>query len=73
LTAALRRALRVVRNVKDGPLRASHAVIPFGRAPRPRPQTPVSSAGQARKAERGTAAERADHEDCLICRASISF
>lgn len=73
LTAALRRALHVVRNVKDGPLRASHAIIPFGRAPRPRPQAPVSPAGQARKAERRTAAERADHEDCLICRASISF
>jgi hypothetical protein len=73
MTAALRRTLRVVRNVHDGPLRASHAVIPFGRAPRPRPQTPVSPAGQARKAERRTAAERADHEDCLICRASISF
>lgn len=73
MTGALRGALRVVRNVNDGPLRASHAVIPFGRAPRPRPQTPGSPAGQARVAQRHTAAERADHEDCLICRASISF
>lgn len=69
MTSALRRALRVVR---DGPLRASRAVIPFARAPRGRPP-PVPPAGQARKTQRRTAAERADHEGCLICRASISF
>jgi hypothetical protein len=70
---ALRGALRVVRNLDDEPLRASQAVIPFGRAPRGRPQTPVPPPGRPRKAQRRTAAERADREDCLICRASISF
>lgn len=70
---ALRGALRVVRHVNDESLRASQAVIPFGRAPRARQQTPVPPAGRPRKAQRRTAAERADSEDCLICRASISF
>lgn len=70
---ALRRALRVIRNVDDEFLRTSQAVIPFGRAPRARPQTPVPLAGQARKAQRRTAAEHADHEDCLICRAIVPF
>jgi hypothetical protein len=69
----LRRALRVVRNVDDESLRASQAVIPFGRPPRARPQTPVPPAGRARKAQRHTAAERSDREDCLICQATISF
>ena len=70
----LRRALRVVRNVDDDEsLRASQAVISFGRAPRGRPQTPVPPAGRARKAQRRTTAERSDREDCLICRATISF
>lgn len=70
---ALRGALRVIRNVNDEFLRASQAVIPFGRAPRDRPQTPVPPAGQARKAQRRTAAEHADREDCLICRSLVSF
>jgi hypothetical protein len=69
----LRRALRVVRNVDDESRRASQAVISFGRAPRARPQTPVPLAGRARKAQRRTAAEHSDREDCLICRATISF
>lgn len=69
----LRRVLRVVRNVDDESRRASQAVIPFARASRARPQTPVPPAGRARKAQRRTAAERSDREDCLICRATISF
>ena len=39
---ALCRALRGIRNVNDESLRASQAVIPFGRAPRDRPQTPIT-------------------------------
>jgi hypothetical protein len=70
---ALRGGLRAVRCVSDELLRASGAVIRSARAPQPRPQTPVSPAGQARKAQRRTVADRADREDCLICRASISF
>jgi hypothetical protein len=30
-------------------------------------------AGPLRKASRRTAAERADRDDCLICRACVSF
>lgn len=71
--AALRRGLRAVRYISDELLRASGAVIRSARAPQPRPQTPVPPAGQARKARRRTAADRADREDCLICRAGISF
>lgn len=70
---ALRGGLRAVRCVSDELLRASGAVIRFARAPQPCPQTPVPPAGQARKAQRHTVADRADREDCLICRASISF
>lgn len=70
--AALRRGLRAVRYISDELLRASGAVTRSARA-QPRPQTPVPPAGQARKARRRTVADRADREDCLICRAGISF
>jgi hypothetical protein len=67
------RGLRAVRCVSDELLRASGAVIRSARAPQPRAQTPVSPAGQARKAQQRTVADRTDREDCFICRASISF
>lgn len=38
---------------------------------RPRPQMPVPPDGEPGKARRRTATERADHEACLICRASV--
>jgi hypothetical protein len=70
---ALRRARCALRNVNDEPPRASEAVICPARAPQPRPQAPVSPGGKPGKARRRTAVERADREDCLICRASVSF
>lgn len=70
---AMRRALRAVRNVSDEPLRASGAAIRSTRAWQARPQTPAPPGGQRRKARERTAAERADRDDCLICRASVSF
>lgn len=70
----LREGLRAVRCASNELLCASGAVIiRSARAPQPRPQTPVAPAGQARKTRRRTVADRADREDCLICRASISF
>ena len=70
---ALLRALRAVRNISDEPLRASGAAIRPARARQARPQTPAPPGGQRRKAQERTATERADRDDCLICRACVSF
>jgi hypothetical protein len=67
---ALREALRAVS--AEVP-RASQAIIRSARSPQSRPRTPAPPAGQPRKAQRRTAAERADRDDCLICRAGVSF
>jgi len=67
----LYRALSAVRYGNDGLLRAPGAVIRFARAQLARLQIPALPARQPQKVQGRTAAERADRDDCLICRASF--
>jgi hypothetical protein len=67
---ALRKALRAASAELP---RASQAIIRPARPARVGLRAPAPPAGPPRKASRRTAAERADRDDCLICRACVSF
>jgi hypothetical protein len=69
----LRRALRAHRHVKDGLLSRPRAAFRSHREQQPRPQAPARSGGEPQNTHPWTPAECADHETCLICRASVSL
>lgn len=66
-------AFRALRNVNGERLRTAEAIIRRAFALQPRPQAPMPRGGKPGKAQRRTPTERADHEDCLICRAGVSI
>lgn len=68
---ALRKMPRTLGYANDRIRSAAGTVTRLTRAPRTRPHAAVPRGGKLRKAQLQAAPERADHGDCLICRASF--